>query len=288
MDRSLYTLHTDLEDHYWWFQAKNRIIRHLVRRFAPTPLSKSPIAVIQPGGNGTGNADPVVLKAPSVNARRTLADIGCGGGGLLSLLADEFDSKGVEMDEDTRLRARDRGLVVLPGHLPDAIPFEPSSFDVVIASEVIEHVADDRGAARRLAELVKPGGIVVCTVPAHQWLWSSHDVLNHHHRRYTPRSFRAIFDGTGLEVVVCSQAMCAMFPALAVLRFLKRALGMDKKVTAVTVRVPPAPINWILRWMFEAEKFVLPIVPLPMGSTVVAVLKKPDTSEPRGASPGRD
>ena len=64
------------------------------------------------------------------------------------------------------------------------MPFAPGSFDLAVCLDVIEHLQDDRGALRELRRVLAPGGALLVTVPAYQWLWSGHDEINHHHRRY--------------------------------------------------------------------------------------------------------
>ena len=66
-----------------------------------------------------------------------------------------------------------------------------ASFDLAVSLDVIEHLEDDVGALRELRRVVAPGGSLLVTVPAYPWLWSGHDEVNHHHRRYTQASLLA-------------------------------------------------------------------------------------------------
>lgn len=75
------------------------------------------------------------------------------------------------------------------------------TFDVVIALDVAEHVEDDRGFVRTIAESWLPiGGHLLFSVPAYGWLWSSHDVALRHHRRYAHREAEALLRGAGFAV----------------------------------------------------------------------------------------
>lgn len=272
MDEVMYRVHAELEESHWWFVAKNRIVRHLINRHVR------------------------LRKQSGKDELPRALDVGCGAGGMLALLASEFEVIGVDMSPIAREYCEKRGLRAVDGRLPEGLPFEPESFDVVIASEVLEHVDEDRESVAALCRLLKPGGILVCTSPAHQWLWSEHDDVNQHKRRYTRRSFAAIFDGLPLQCELMSYSMCAMFPLLAALRLTGRVLGVSlgagqsRKGEQVSIQTPPRPVNALLRAMFENERWVLPRMQLPMGSSVISVHRRLPTvkvgeSSARGVEP---
>ncbi len=77
--------------------------------------------------------------------------------------------------------------------LPDEIPYSDEAYDLVCAFDVLEHVEEDGKAVAALARKLKPGGVLLCTAPANQWMWSQHDVINQHYRRYSLSSFQPCF-----------------------------------------------------------------------------------------------
>ena len=100
-------------------------------------------------------------------------------------LARRGDVTGVEPASQSLEAARARGVgAVLPGSLDEPLAIDDGVFDLALALDVLEHVADDVDALRELARVVAPGGRVLVTVPQYAWLWGEHDVLAHHHRRY--------------------------------------------------------------------------------------------------------
>lgn len=250
MDDALYRLHAEREETYWWWVAKNRIILSLIDRFAPKPIAGSP--------------------------RRAL-DVGCGAGGLLQRLALSFDAVGVDTSPIAREFCAKRQLRVLDGCLPDKLPFEPEPaggpFDCIVLSEVIEHVPQDRESVAACVRLLRPSGVLVCTVPAHMWLWSSHDDFNHHQRRYALAGFASLFDDLPLRRMVVSPYQCAAMPLLLASRLSERALqALGRPAPAEPeVRPLPRPINALLRAAFEAEKHWLPHARLPWGSSIITV-----------------
>ena len=140
-------------------------------------------------------------------------------------------------------RARDVGEVV-EGSVLD-MPFESDSFDLATSLDVIEHLEDDLGALRELRRVVTPGGCLLVTVPAYQWLWSGHDEVNHHRRRYTQRSLRVVGEQAGWSQVRTTYFNSLLLPVAVVLRIMDR---FSRKTTesSLDLWVPPQPLNWLM------------------------------------------
>ena len=254
VDEALYRLHAEREESYWWWVAKNRIILDLIRRYMPS--------------------------RDGIGAPRAL-DIGCGSGGVLAKLVApplNFQAIGIDMSPIAREYCARRDLTALDGSLPDALPpsLAPGTFDVIIMSEVIEHVDQDRPAIETVIKLLRPGGVLVCTVPAHTWLWSSHDDFNFHKRRYTRSQFGALFEGLGFERIVLSYYQTAALPLVLAGRSWEKLRTRLTGVSPVAPRVRPlpGPANWLLTKAFEIEKYLLPRVRMPWGTSVISVHRK--------------
>lgn len=177
-----------------------------------------------------------------------------------------------------------RGLRVVDGSLPDALPFEPASLDVIVMTEVLEHVEEDAQSVHAAVRLLREGGLLICTVPAHQWMWSRHDELNHHRRRYTRRRFASLFSSQPLKREVLGFYNVALFPVMAGVRLVSRATrflaGVNSRDSAAgtdhgsLITPLPGPVNGLLTWMFESEKHILPRVPLPCGASLISVHRR--------------
>src|SRR5579883_787921 len=148
MDPALYEQHARLEDTHWWFLGRRRLVLAELARHAGT------------------------------NAGRIL-DIGCGTGGMLPQYAAFGNACGLDPSEEAQDACRRRGVPFVRGSGAQ-LPFADASIDVITALDVIEHVRDDAGLLRELRRVLRPGGVLVLTVPAYQFLWSQHDVFNHH------------------------------------------------------------------------------------------------------------
>lgn len=203
-----------------------------------------------------------------------MADLGCGPGALvMRLAAAGYDAVGVDASAEAIGLARERGVRVLPGSLPREVPLEPGSCDGVILSDVLEHLDDDRGAVRAAAGLLRPGGVLICTVPAHPVLWTRRDEMHHHRRRYTFGAFGALFEGVGLERELVSYYNAGLFPVMAAARLAKRAIPrLDR--AGPDIRRLPRGVNGALRVVFEAEKHVLARGRLPLGASLIAVHRR--------------
>jgi SAM-dependent methyltransferase len=242
MDRATYDRMRILQDGHWWFGGRRKILSGLI------------------GG----------LELPNP---AQILEVGCGPGGNLAMLQRFGEVTAVEPDGASRAYAAERaGIQVEDGLLPDGLPFEPASFDLVCAFDVIEHVDEDAASVAALGRLVKPGGYLATTVPGQPWMWSRHDELHHHKRRYRMGGYRALFDAAGLQIVKASYFNTLLFPPIAAIRALKMATG---STAADDDALPPAPLNGLLAGLFGAELGWLKHGSLPIGVSIVVIGRRP-------------
>lgn len=97
------------------------------------------------------------------------------------------------------------------------------TYDVVCALDVVEHIEDDRRAVQWLTEHLKPGGYLIVTLPAYQWLFSDHDIAVGHYRRYTKQTFNGILP-TELVILKSGYFNSVLFIIPAAIRLTKRLL----------------------------------------------------------------
>lgn len=115
----------------------------------------------------------------------------------------EIDEKGLEV-----LRGRQDVRAVIAQGIPCPLA---RTYDIICAFDVIEHLEDDRAALEWIAGNLKPGGLFLATVPAHQWFFTQHDVALGHHRRYTRKSFRNLIP-EDFELLADSHFNTTLFP----------------------------------------------------------------------------
>ena len=224
--------------------------------------------------------DALRRAVPDLGAR-PLFDVGCGSGGLLEFLSRSGLPLAGACDahvEGLRLARRKLAvplLLVDEGRLP---PLGPSHAMIGLF-DVLEHLDDDRDVLRFVFSVLEPGGILVLTVPAHPFLFDEMDELAHHRRRYVRRDLREKLASAGFEVLRLRHFMAALVPLLLVARGVGRWLprrGSARERRDAELRIVPG-VNGLLRSLLRLEGLFIRLVPLPFGSSIVAVARRPRT-----------
>ena len=188
-------------------------------------------------------------------------------------MADRYDVVGVEKSPQAIEYARRRlGDRVRQGSLPDNIDLPPESFDVVLLTDVLEHVEDDVRSAAVALRLLRKGGIVVATVPANPWLFCDYDLRLHHFRRYNKRGFRDLWHADCAETLLISHFNTLLFLPAAAVRFAGRF--MPQRDAILDMEVPAHSINRLLEPIMKSESALIGRAPLPCGLSLVAVVRK--------------
>jgi SAM-dependent methyltransferase len=163
------------------------------------------------------------------------------------------------------------------GSLPHEINLPPNSFDVVLMTDVLEHIENDAASAIKALELVCPGGIVIATVPAYQWLFSPRDVHHHHFRRYGKQQFGELWNTAHAGIELLSHYNTALFPAAAAVRLASKLPWHRNEPGDISI--PPRAINEQLTRLMKCEANLLGRVPMPFGLSLVAVVRKRKVAE---------
>lgn len=249
MDAKLYEELHRVEQTHWWFRARRRIVWSLVERYT------------------SGRA----------GHRLKICELGCGTGGNLVDVADKHDITGIECSPHALALARQKlGDCVKCGRLPNEVDLPVGSFDVVLLTDVLEHIEDDAASACTALSLLKPGGIVVATVPAYQWLYSPRDQHHHHFRRYGKRRFAALWCHAAAEMVWLSHYNTLLFAPAAAARLASKFLSNGKE--AGDLAIPARIVNSVLSRAMGSEAHLLGRVPLPFGLSLIAVVQKQRTA----------
>jgi SAM-dependent methyltransferase len=255
MHEEYYRVIYETELTHWWPRGRRHILASTLRQFAP----------------------------PDRPLR--IADVGCGMGSTFGMLAEFGWVVGVDASPTALSFSKERGHPLLvAGSLP-VLPFADGTFDVVCALDVIEHIDDDFAAAKELWRVCKPGGLLLITVPAYQWLWSDHDDVNEHRRRYTRKRLRASFAQVPVEYKKLSYMNTLLAPPAMAVRLVKnlfrKAPGDSAELKSDVYHVPTF-LNEILARVFASEAVWLRHGSLPFGISVLCAARKPIQSPGSG------
>jgi SAM-dependent methyltransferase len=245
MDRIVYDRMAAHDSTHWWYRARRDIIADYLKREGGLPK----------------------------NAR--ILEIGCGTGHNLPMLARFGWVEAIEIDPAARAIASERlGAPVGDARLPELPGIERGAYDLIAVLDVVEHIEDDVAALRAMGECLKPGGKILIAVPAHQWMWSAHDVVNHHHRRYSKKTLAAAIAKAGLGHNGLRWFNSLLFPLAAASRIAGRLRGKDDSEDSP----PPGPVNALFERIFRLERHLLGRVPLTPGVSIVTLASVPGSS----------
>jgi SAM-dependent methyltransferase len=242
LDESLLLSFERLEQTHWWFVVRRRIVGDLLDRHAP----RQPL---------------------------TITEVGSGTGGFLAELRARYPSawvRGFEPNEAAVAAAARSGAEVSIATL-EALPVDTGTVDMVIALDVLEHCPDDHVALAEACRVLRRGGTLVLTVPALPCLWSVHDTLNHHHRRYRHDTLATVLERAGFRVCRLTYFNALLLPAAWAVRAGARLARSER---SPGVRLPPKPVNAALEAVFSLERRWLKAHDIPIGLSLAAVAER--------------
>jgi SAM-dependent methyltransferase len=239
MDRVIYDRMAAHDSTHWWYRARRTVLASVIERRIELP------------------------------DQARILEIGCGTGHNLAMLGQFGTVDAIEIDPAARSVAEKRlGRAIDDAPLPALTGVPENHYDMIALLDVLEHVEDDRAALRAIADRLRAHGRILLTVPQFAWMWSGHDVANHHHRRYTKQTLRAAIADAGLEIDLLQSFNSLLFPLAAADRLMARATGREGSDDAP----PPAPVNAVFERIFGFERYLVGRVPMPPGVSLLALL----------------
>ena len=236
MDRIVYDRMAEHDSTHWWYTARRDILHDYVARYAALP-----------------------------DGARIL-EIGCGTGHNLAMLR-QFGSVDAIDPAARRIASARLGKPVGDAPLPTLPGIERGAYDLIAVLDVVEHIDDDVAALGAMKDCLAPGGKILIAVPAHRWMWSAHDVVNHHRRRYSKRTLQAAIDAAGLVARKLGYFNSLLFPLAAAARLAGRMTGRDDSDDSP----PPGPVNRLFEAIFRCERHLVGRVPMPIGVSILTL-----------------
>jgi SAM-dependent methyltransferase len=243
-----YKEYYQLERTNWWFVARKKILQDQVIRLFPG------------------------------DKKLRILNVGAALGASTIMLQEFGDVVSIEYSKDCcDFVNREMGLGFIHGSITE-LPFAADEFDLVCAFDVVEHVQDDRLAVAELHRVCKQGGYVFTTVPTFKSLWSEHDVINEHVRRYTMKNYLALFDTKKARIHFRSYYNFFLFPPVAAFRlasFLLKGKNKNAPPRSDNSKLKDGFISKILYRIFKSETFFLKKgIRLPVGISLMVISEK--------------
>ena len=262
MQSHYYTEYGALEGRHWWFQARRRILRYRPE------ASARPDALC---GNGVGRRLAVMRRLSLLGRRRRRE--------LRTQIFSPSRRIGIDRDRDAlRFAVRQTARLLQSDAL--VLPVRNGSVDVVSAFDILEHLEHDLAALREFNRVMRPGGHCIVTVPAFHLLWSEHDEVNQHRRRYRASELRAGFTAAGIEVIRCSYFNALLFAPIAGVRIARRLLdrcmlGATTRMHSDLTRPDTCSLGPVFEHVMGSEARWLRRFNLPIGVSIVCIGRKP-------------
>jgi len=246
VNKNYYLEYYQLERKHWWFVIRARIILERLKKNTSIPIK--------------------------------ILNIGAATGRSSELLSQLGEVTSIEYDQECCVFTREQtGLEIIQASITE-LPFEDESFDMVCAFDVIEHVEDDQKGIAEMKRVCKKEGLICITVPAFMQLWSEHDVVNQHFRRYMMKQVHGLFQNEQLTPIYRSYFNSLLFVPIWSFRMLSKILpqkairkGSGSDFTIVKQK---SLINKVLYSIFNIERYLLKIIRFPMGVSIFYIAKK--------------
>jgi SAM-dependent methyltransferase len=239
MERAVFDRMAEQDSRHWWFVARRRILSDLIKREIHLP------------------SDARIL------------EIGCGTGHNFEMLGQFGGIDAIEIDEGARaLASRRLGREVGTAPLPELSGIPDGTYHLIALLDVLEHIEEDEASLASIKRKLAPGGRILLTVPANQWMWSAHDAAHHHHRRYSKDRLARVIKRAGLRPHRISYFNTLLFPLAAAARIVGKISGKKESDD----QMPPKPVNSLLGAIFGLERHLVGRVPMPAGVSLVAIL----------------
>jgi len=243
MDKDYESMYHAAEDTQWWFVTRQNFVCAYLRKRSFPPTTR-------------------------------ILDIGCGGGGMIRRLHSTgfTEVNGIDISPEAIRYAQSRNLTrVQVADAEKKLPFADASFDVIIASDVLEHIDDTEKALVEWARVLATGGIAIIFVPAFQWMWSHRDVVNHHRWRFTLPQLSHIMEGARFKIVLASYwSMLLMIPYFCVMQ----AMRLSRK-KILEIKKEESFINTAMTHILNFENsLILHPYRLPFGISCVIIGEK--------------
>jgi len=241
MQRDIYKKLYYLENNHWWFKGRRRIISDIIKKLF------------------------------SKKEKIKILDVGCGTGSEIEFFSNFGQVIGIDSSKEAIDLCLHRGLEdkVVEANAKK-LPFIDESFNLVLILDILEHIQCPNSAILEICRVLKKEGFAIFTVPAYNFLWSEHDKISGHYRRYNIKDLRSTLELKGFRTIKISYFNNFLFCFIFLLRKFKNLI----RSKSTDLEIPPMFINYLLELIFSSERFFLKYFNFPFGVSVIAIIQK--------------
>jgi len=230
------------EEENWWFIGRSKIISSIMENYI------------------------------GLKSNLKILDVGCGAGYTTFTLTKFGNVYGMDYSFQALKYSNKRGLDKVLKSSVYALPFQTNTFDVITMFDSLEHMANDLEVLKELKRILKKDGMIFISVPAFQFLWSIHDVVLSHFRRYNSKSLASVLIRAGFKNIWSSYFMSFLFPIVAISKLVDRKKTNKENNMETGVEVPKI-INKILKKLLFFENTIIKKMKMPFGLSLFCVAK---------------
>jgi len=247
MDIATYAAEAAVESEHWWFVGRRRLFARVISKLGP------------PRG-------------------AEILDVGTSTGTNLRLLRELgfHHVHGIDQSPEAVRFCSEKGLGRVELGDVCALPFADGRFDLVLATDIIEHVDDDLWALRELHRVLKPGSSLLLTVPTFRLLWGLQDEVSHHRRRYRLNDLLPKLRASEFSLREYYYFNYLLFLPILAGRRLVRLLGIT---LASEAEINTWWLNRILTLVFQLDVATAPWLRPPFGASALVVATRKPAAE---------
>jgi len=241
MNPSPYEIEERVQTFHWWFVVRRKLLK-------------------------------TILCSLNLQRESLTMDIGCGVGSNLSLLkAIGLKAMGCDRSFDNLLLAKNKFFLPFINGDLENLPIRSSSVELVVATDVLEHLQDDIAGVRELCRILRRNGYLIVTVPAFQFLWGTQDIVTGHKKRYSKRGISNVLKQNGFQIMRSSYFNFFLFFPILFARRVVHLLGL-RLHSENEINFPL--LNFFLKTIFSLEPYLLKYLTFPFGVSIFCVAKK--------------
>ena len=230
------------EQQHWWFKGRRSILKKVLSSIIQT----KDVRILELG-SGTGGNYPLLSEFGKVTGLEKES--------LAIELAQRYSSDAFKQ-----------------ASLPEDINALDEAYDVYVMLDVLEHIQKDLETLKNLRAKIQQGQLVI-TVPAYQFLWSAHDEIHHHQRRYNRKNLRKLLRQAGFEIQYLGYYNTILFPLALGKRLLSK---LFRQKQSEDDKLPPRWLNGLFCKLFSFERHLIPRFQLPFGLSLMAIVRISD------------